>query len=40
VLDADIRGFFDVLDHEWMVSFVKHRIGDQRIIAKFPAETA
>ena len=32
VLDADIRGFFDALDHDWMVNFVKHRIGDQRII--------
>jgi RNA-directed DNA polymerase len=32
VLDADIRGFFDTLDHGWLVKFVEHRIGDQRII--------
>ncbi|NOZ57543.1 MAG: group II intron reverse transcriptase/maturase [Calditrichaeota bacterium] len=32
VLDADIRGFFDTLDHRWLVKFVEHRIGDQRII--------
>ena len=27
VLDADIRGFFDAIDHEWLVKFVEHRIG-------------
>jgi RNA-directed DNA polymerase len=32
VLDADIRGFFDTLDHEWLVKFVEHRIGDRRIV--------
>jgi len=32
VLDADIRGFFDTLDHEWLIKFIEHRIGDQRII--------
>lgn len=32
VLDADIRGFFDNLDHEWMVKFVRHRIRDRRIL--------
>ncbi len=32
VLDADIRGFFDTIDHEWLVKFVKHRIGDPRIL--------
>jgi RNA-directed DNA polymerase len=32
VLDADIRGFFDTLDHGWLVKFVEHRIGDRRII--------
>jgi RNA-directed DNA polymerase len=32
VLDADIRGFFDQLDHGWLVRFVKHRIGDERIV--------
>ena len=32
VLDADIRGFYDAIDHEWLVKFVEHRIGDQRVI--------
>ena len=31
VLDADIRGFFDAIDHGWMVKFVEHRIADKRI---------
>ncbi len=32
VLDADIRGFFDTLNHEWLVKFVEHRIADRRIV--------
>jgi RNA-directed DNA polymerase len=32
VLDADIRGFYDTLSHEWLIKFVEHRIGDRRII--------
>jgi group II intron reverse transcriptase/maturase len=32
VLDADIRGFFDSIDHGWLVKFVEHRIGDRRIL--------
>ena len=32
VLDADIRGFFDAIDHEWLIKFVEHRIGDQRVL--------
>jgi len=32
VLDADIRGFFDAIDHEWLVKFVEHRIADRRVI--------
>lgn len=32
VLDADIRGFFDGLDHGWVVKFIEHRIGDRRIV--------
>jgi len=26
VLDADIRGFFDNLSHEWMMKFIEHRV--------------
>ena len=32
VLDADIRGFFDAIDHEWLLKFVEHRIADQRVL--------
>ena len=32
VLDADIRGFFDGLDHGWLVRFIEHRIADERVI--------
>lgn len=32
VLDADIRGFFDSVDHAWLVKFVEHRIGDRRVV--------
>lgn len=31
VLDADIRGFYDAIDHDWLVKFVEHRIADQRV---------
>lgn len=32
VLDADIRGFFDNIDHGWMLRFLEHRIGDKRVL--------
>jgi len=32
VLDADIQGFFDTIDHEWLLKFVEHRIADPRIL--------
>src|SRR5207244_4811869 len=32
VLDADIRGFFDHIDHGWMMKFVQHRVADPRIL--------
>ena len=31
VLDADIRGFFDTLDHEWLQRFIAQRIADRRV---------
>jgi group II intron reverse transcriptase/maturase len=31
VLDADIRGFFDTMDHDWVMRFIGHRIADRRI---------
>ena len=32
VLDADIRGFFDNLDKNWLIKFVEHRVADPRIL--------
>jgi group II intron reverse transcriptase/maturase len=32
VLDADIRGYFDAISHEWLVKFVEHRIADRRVV--------
>jgi RNA-directed DNA polymerase len=32
VLDADIRGFFDNIDHGWLLKFLEHRIADRRIL--------
>ncbi len=34
VLDADIRGFFDAIDHDCLMSLVEHRIGDQRVLRR------
>ena len=32
VLDADIRAFFDRIDHAWMLRFLGHRISDPRLL--------
>jgi len=32
VLDADIRRFFDSVDHEWLLRMVAHRIADPRVL--------
>jgi RNA-directed DNA polymerase len=32
VLDADIRGFFDNMNHEWTGKFIEHRVADRRIL--------
>ncbi|MFZ6766638.1 group II intron reverse transcriptase/maturase [Undibacterium sp. Di26W] len=32
ILDADIRSFFDEIDHDWMIRFLEHRIADKRVI--------
>lgn len=32
VLDADIRRFFDSVDHEWLLRMVAHQIADQRVL--------
>lgn len=38
VVDADIKGFFDHVDHKWMMEFLGHRIADTnllRLITRF-----
>ena len=32
VVDADIKGFFDHLDHEWLIKFLEHKISDRNFI--------
>jgi RNA-directed DNA polymerase len=32
VLDADIRAFFDTLDHGWLIRFIEHRVADRRVV--------
>jgi len=32
IVEADIKRFFDRVNHDWMLKFLKHRIGDPRII--------
>ena len=33
VLEADLKNFFGSLSHDWMLRFVKHRVGDPRLIS-------
>jgi group II intron reverse transcriptase/maturase len=32
VLDADLRAFFDTLNHEWLIRCVEHRVADRRVV--------
>jgi group II intron reverse transcriptase/maturase len=32
VVEADVKSFFDEVCHEWLVKFLRHRIGDERVI--------
>jgi group II intron reverse transcriptase/maturase len=32
ILDADIRGFFDNIGHQWLLKFLEHRIADPRLL--------
>jgi group II intron reverse transcriptase/maturase len=32
IVEADIKSFFDKVNWEWMVKFLRHRIGDERVI--------
>lgn len=32
ILDLDVRDFFGAVSHAWLIRFMKHRIGDERIL--------
>lgn len=32
VLEVDIRGYFEAIDHGWLMKFLEHRIGDKRLL--------
>ena len=32
IVEADIRGFFDAVDQDWLLKFLAHRIADKRIL--------
>ncbi len=32
IIDADIRAFFDSVDHDWLMRFIEHRVGDVRML--------
>lgn len=32
VQDLDISKFFDTVEHDWLLRFLRHRIGDERIL--------
>ncbi len=32
ILDADIAKFFDTASQDWLVRFIEHRIGDERVV--------
>lgn len=32
ILDADLASFFETIDHSWLIKFLEHRIGDNRIL--------
>ena len=33
VLEADLKNFFGSLDHDWLLRFVEHRVGDPRLLS-------
>ena len=32
ILDLDVRDFFGTVSHEWLIRFLEHRIGDERVL--------
>lgn len=31
IVEADIKGFFDTVRHDWILKFLEHRVGDRRV---------
>ncbi len=32
VVEADIKGFFDEVNHAWLIKFLRHKIADKRVV--------
>lgn len=32
IVEADIRGFFDHVNHDWLMKFIEQRVGDPRVL--------
>jgi RNA-directed DNA polymerase len=32
ILELDVRDFFGTVSHAWLIRFLEHRIGDERIL--------
>src|ERR1022692_483181 len=32
IVDADLKNFFDSVSHAWLIKFLEHRIGDERVL--------
>ncbi len=32
IVEADIKGFFDNVNHDWMIRFLNHRVSDKRVL--------
>lgn len=32
IIDADLRSFFDTVNHDWLIRFLGHRISDRRVL--------
>ena len=32
ILDIDVRDFFGTVSHDWLIRFLEHRIGDERVL--------
>lgn len=33
ILDADVKSYFDRVNHDWMLRFLQHRIADKRVLS-------